>query len=515
MKENLHSPCFPTWSAEPFGCCGGFSVGWGANTTGGREGGCHSRCTFWPRFFGSSFKFRHLCFLNAWWIFDPSTRVFRHRLFPRWPGVGAQAGKATWDSLHVFRDRRGHFTVHASSGRAASLVVRSSRNFPLRARRRTSLWGDLRLECSVSPDGTASRASPRRFSCVSPFRFDWTGMFSGADAFADELDQEGVDGSDVGTVDEWLSFCDTCFPSVVRVEGFGFIGISVRAAPGGVEVAIPSGVGEAFQVGLASEPGAHDGARGTFAAVNLVELAGPASAHLEPLMELPLELLGFDDSGRPPVPAQLLELCRRQLRLSGGPGRAYRRCRGQESDLKESRRGPSAQTAHAEGRLTAGAFPELVVERLEELSGRPSQLETLGKWSSSPAAARQTSGSNLVGTGRVGAGISLSQRGPRHFAHWFGERKLLENSMFAIRFVCFLMFCFCHLPMLSHIGVAANPAHVFRRLEDALLKVSFLMWIWVWISKFFYLELGLEKVPPTLKLWRGLFWVQHFWKKNA
>ena len=53
-------------------------------------------------------------------------------------------------------------------------------------------------------------------------------MVSGADAFAEELDQ------DTGTADEWLTFCDGGFPSVVRVEDLGCIG-SV-----GVEVAVPS-----------------------------------------------------------------------------------------------------------------------------------------------------------------------------------------------------------------------------------------------------------------------------------
>ena len=37
-------------------------------------------------------------------------------------------------------------------------------------------------------------------------------MLSGADAFAEELDPEGVEGSDTETGDEWLSFCDTVRP---------------------------------------------------------------------------------------------------------------------------------------------------------------------------------------------------------------------------------------------------------------------------------------------------------------
>ena len=118
--------------------------------------------------------------------------------------------------LRMFRDRRGHFAVH---GGTQLLELASSRwqgNF---------FVGDLRLECFVSPGGIESRASPRRYSCVSLFRCEQTGMLSGADAFADELDEEGVDGSDIGTVNEWLSFCDNGFPSFVRVEDLGCIGI--------------------------------------------------------------------------------------------------------------------------------------------------------------------------------------------------------------------------------------------------------------------------------------------------
>ena len=37
-------------------------------------------------------------------------------------------------------------------------------------------------------------------------------MLSGADAFAEELYQEAVEGSDTETADEWLSFCDRVRP---------------------------------------------------------------------------------------------------------------------------------------------------------------------------------------------------------------------------------------------------------------------------------------------------------------
>ena len=52
---------------------------------------------------------------------------------------------------------------------------------------------------------------------------------------------------------------------------------------------------------------------------------------------------------------------------------------------------------------------------------------------------------------------------PRYFANRFGQKKLVENSMFAIRFLCFFFLMFSmrvffgasgHLPMLSKNGVA-------------------------------------------------------------
>ena len=88
-------------------------------------------------------------------------------------------------------------------------------------------------------------------------------MLSGADASAEELDQEGVEGSDTRTADEWLSLCDSGFPSVVRVEDLGCIGIVVRSTLGGVEVAVPSGatpgMPDSVGVELSSEPGFYSG----------------------------------------------------------------------------------------------------------------------------------------------------------------------------------------------------------------------------------------------------------------
>ena len=87
-------------------------------------------------------------------------------------------------------------------------------------------------------------------------------MISGADAFPDGLDQERFEGSDTGTADEWLSFCDSGFPSVVRVEDLGCIGIVVRFTQGGLEVAVPSGAAtpgmpDAVAVEVSSEPGSY------------------------------------------------------------------------------------------------------------------------------------------------------------------------------------------------------------------------------------------------------------------
>ena len=112
-------------------------------------------------------------------------------------------------------------------------------------------------------------------------------MISGADAIPDGLDQEGFEGSDTGTADEWLSFCDSSFTSVVRVEDLGCIGIVVRFTQGGLEVAVPSGAAtpgmpDAVAVEVSSEPGSYSGASGDFATVGFTEtdwrLVGPSRA---------------------------------------------------------------------------------------------------------------------------------------------------------------------------------------------------------------------------------------------
>ena len=77
-------------------------------------------------------------------------------------------------------------------------------------------------------------------------------------------------------------------------------------------------------------------------------------------MERSLELLGFDYSGRLSLPAQLLEISR---------GNAT-------SKRVAVVRAPEQLAPKAARRLTAFAFQELKVDRLEELSGRLSQIGT-------------------------------------------------------------------------------------------------------------------------------------------
>ena len=87
-------------------------------------------------------------FLNAWWALVLCTRGYRYCLLLRWPPLQSGIGPGT-DSrgpLLLFRDSRGLFAVHARAGRASRLVVRGSRESPLRARRialmRTRSWSN-------------------------------------------------------------------------------------------------------------------------------------------------------------------------------------------------------------------------------------------------------------------------------------------------------------------------------------------------------------------------------------
>ena len=86
--------------------------------------------------------------------------------------------------------------------------------------------------------------------------------------------------------------------------------------------------------------------------MNLVELAGPASDRLEPLVELPPELLGAFGFRRQWTPPLASIGPRSASQLSDGPRRDYCRCHGQESDFKESRRGSSAERARAQASST-------------------------------------------------------------------------------------------------------------------------------------------------------------------
>ena len=226
------------------------------------------------------------------------------------------------------------------------------------------------------------------------------GMLSGAESVAKELDQEGVEGSDTGTADEWLSFCDGGFPSVVRVEDLGFIGIVVRFTQGGVEAAVPSGAAtagmpDAVAVQLSSEPS------GEFATVNLLELTGDSSDRLVPLEEKPVELMGFDDGGRLPLQPQLLEVSRAQLGTSSASVAATAPSARKRASSKRAllSRTPKPSTPKAARRSPANAFQELVVDRLEELSGRLSLLETPDKGAFASPTAQQGFSQKSIGPG--------------------------------------------------------------------------------------------------------------------
>ena len=83
-------------------------------------------------------------------------------------------------------------------------------------------------------------------------------------------------------------------------------------------------------------------------------------------MELPLELFGF----RPP--AQLLEISGRQLSSATAAEGPTAVAAGEKATSKRVAVAPAPKqpAPKAARRLTAGAFQELMVEGLEELSGR-------------------------------------------------------------------------------------------------------------------------------------------------
>ena len=127
-------------------------------------------------------------------------------------------------------------------------------------------------------------------------------------------------------------------------------------------------------------------------------------------MEQPLELLGFDDSGRLPLPAQPLEISRRHLSSVTAAEGTTAVAMGKKATSKRFAVAPAPKQPAPEAarRHTAGAFQELKVERLEELGGRLSQLKTLGKGNSSSACARQGPPPQPQGASSAGpAGASI------------------------------------------------------------------------------------------------------------
>ena len=94
----------------------------------------------------------------------------------------------------------------------------------------------------------------------------------------------------------------------------------MRSTQGGVEVAVPSGAAtpgmpHAVAVELSWVPGSNSGASGDVATVNLLELTGDSSDRLEPLEEIPVELMAFDENGRLSLPCRS---CCKSLMLSSG-----------------------------------------------------------------------------------------------------------------------------------------------------------------------------------------------------
>ena len=172
----------------------------------------------------------------------------------------------------------------------------------------------------------------------------------------------------------------------LRIEDLGPIGIAMRSTQGGVEVAVPSGTAtpgmpDAVSVELSLELGSYNGGSGDFVTVNLLELTGDSSDRLEPLEEIPVELTGLDDIGRLPLPPQLLEVSRAQLGPSPASIAATTPSAGKRASSKRAALSRAAKPSRPEAarRSPATAFQELVVERLDELSGRLSQLEAPDK----------------------------------------------------------------------------------------------------------------------------------------
>ena len=173
-------------------------------------------------------------------------------------------------------------------------------------------------------------------------------MLPGADIFADELDQEGAEGSDTGTADEWLSFCDSGFSLGCTSRGFGMHWGRPTDYAGWRRGGCAFWSGDAWNARrcrggtvFGASSGSYSGASGNFATVNLVKLTGDSSDRLEPLEAIPVELMEFDDGGRLPLPSQL-------LKISFSPQRSHRDFGWKKGKFKEAGRGSSAETAHAQ-----------------------------------------------------------------------------------------------------------------------------------------------------------------------
>ena len=112
------------------------------------------------------------------------------------------------------------------------------------------------------------------------------------------------------------------------------------------------GMPDAVAVELSSEPDSYSGASGDFATVNLLELTGDSSDRLEPLEEIPVELMGFDDGGRLSLPPQVLEVSQAPARAILSLRRTHRAFRWEESKLKEGGLESGSESNHAQGSST-------------------------------------------------------------------------------------------------------------------------------------------------------------------
>ena len=251
----------------------------------------------------------------------------------------------------------------------AALELSSSRS------QRDFFVADSRLESLVSP-GNRITSKPEEIFVREPIplRLNRNALQTSSvrRALTVAISERSTNGS---------PFATAVFPFVVRLEDFGWIGITVRAVSRSLpllERRRPVWTRPLRWSWRQSQ---------TFASVNLVELARPVSDRLSH----GLELLGFDDSVRPSLPAQLLEIFRRHLSSATAAEGPTAVAAGKKATSKRPAvaRAPEQPAPKAARQLTAGAFQELAVERLWELSGRLSQLETPGKGNSSPAGRRQ------------------------------------------------------------------------------------------------------------------------------